>query len=91
MTKASIRLIALYQLLNLKPFRFFFKNNNQKQLMNVASLFTDSLKRPNFPVIVLIPQCPANQRRIIRENISYGIFNITDTKKQKKPLPVAKL
>jgi len=67
----------------LKPFSRSIKNSNQKQLIHGATLFTESLNRPNFPVIVLIPQCPANHSRIIKENISNGIFNITDTKKQK--------
>ena len=66
-------------------------NDNQKQLIHGASLFTDSLNRHNFPAIVLFPQCPANQSWITKENISDGKFNITDTKEPTKPLLLAKL
>ena len=66
-------------------------NDNQKQIIHGASLFTDSLNRQNFPAIVLFPQCPANQSWITKENISDGKFNITDTKEPTKPLLLAKL
>ena len=35
-------------------------NDNEKQLVHGASLFSDITTRTNYPAIVLFPQCPAN-------------------------------
>jgi len=35
-------------------------NDNEKQLVHGASLFTDPQNRQKFPAIVVFPQCPEN-------------------------------
>lgn len=65
-------------------------NDNEKQLVWGASLFTDSLNRKNYPAIVLFPQCPANQGWVILKELSEAKFDIIETKEPAKPLFLAK-
>jgi len=65
-------------------------NDNEKQLVHGASLFTDSLNRHNYPAIVIFPQCPDNQSWV---NIKYKEktkFSFADSKEPAKPLALAK-
>jgi len=41
-------------------------DDNEKQLVHGASLFTDSLNRHNFQAIILFPQCPLKQSWVHR-------------------------
>jgi len=66
-------------------------NDNTKQLVHGASLFTDSLNRLNFPAIVLFPQCPENQSWVTKEKNSDGKYELSDTEDPTKPLLLAKL
>lgn len=65
-------------------------NDNEKQLVWGASLFTDSLNRKNYPAIVLFPQCPANQGWVTIKDLTGAKFEIIDTKEPAKPLMLAK-
>ncbi|MDR3653053.1 MAG: alpha/beta hydrolase-fold protein [Paludibacter sp.] len=65
-------------------------NDNTKQLVWGASLFTDSLNRQNYPAIVLFPQCPVNQSWMTITERSDTKFNLLDPKEPAKPLFLAK-
>ena len=65
-------------------------NDNEKQLVWGASLFTDKLNRQNYPAIVLFPQCPADQGWVTIKEYSEAKFEIIDAKEPAKPLGLAK-
>lgn len=65
-------------------------NDNEKQLVWGASLFTDSINRKSYPAIVLFPQCPANQGWVTIKERSGSKFDIIDSKEPAKPLLLAK-
>jgi predicted peptidase len=65
-------------------------NDNKKQLVWGASLFTDSLNRKNYPAIVLFPQCPEDQGWVSIKELTDAKFDIIDTKEPAKPLGLAK-
>jgi predicted peptidase len=65
-------------------------NDNTKQLVHGASLFTDSLNRHQYPAIVLFPQCPEGQSWVTNEDKPDAKFNFIDTKGPAKPLFLAK-
>ena len=65
-------------------------NDNAKQLVWGASLFTDSLNRQNYPSIVLFPQCPENETWVtIKEKVD-DKFNFIVSPAPAKPLELAK-
>ena len=61
-------------------------NDNEKQLVHGASLFTDSLNRINYPAIVLFPQCPENDGWVKYKDTEAGTFSFIDEKGPTKPL-----
>lgn len=65
-------------------------NDNEKQLVHGASLFTDSLNRMNYPAIVLFPQCPADQSWVAIKDKPDAQFDLIDAKEPAKPLYLAK-
>jgi predicted peptidase len=65
-------------------------NDNVKQLVWGASLFTDSLNREKYPAIVLFPQCPDKESWVTIKDLTNAKFDIIDTKEPAKPLGLAK-
>jgi len=65
-------------------------NDNTKQLIHGASLFTDSLNRHHYPAIVLFPQCPEEQSWVTKVNKPDAKKDFIDTKEPAKPLFLAK-
>jgi predicted peptidase len=64
-------------------------NDNEKQLVHGASLFTDSLNRKNFPAIVLFPQCPDKQGWVNFKDKTHEKFTFDVSKDPAKPLYLA--
>ncbi len=65
-------------------------NDNEKQLIHGASLFTDSVNRINFPAIVLFPQCPANESWVKFKHTDPNTFEFLDKKGLTKSLALSK-
>jgi predicted peptidase len=65
-------------------------NDNAKQLVWGASLFTDSLNREKYPAIILFPQCPDKEGWVTIKDLTNAKFDIIDTKEPAKPLGLAK-
>ena len=65
-------------------------NDNTKQLVHGASLFTDSINRLKYPAIVLFPQCPDNQSWVTKVNKPDAKMDFIDTKEPARPLYLAK-
>ena len=65
-------------------------NDNEKQLVHGASLFTDSLNRQKYPAIVLFPQCPANQSWVTIKDKRDAKFEFIVGKEPAMPLYLAK-
>ena len=65
-------------------------NDNEKQLVHGASLFTNLQNRGDYPAIVLFPQCAANQSWVTLDEKPDGKFDIIDTKEPTKPLFLVK-
>ena len=64
-------------------------NDNEKQLVHGASLFTDSVNRIKYPAIVLFPQCPTNGSWVSLNEKPNDKFDIIDTKNPTKPIELA--
>jgi predicted peptidase len=65
-------------------------NDNQKQLIHGASLFTNPQNRTDYPAIVIFPQCPENQSWVTLEHKPDSKFKLIDTKVPAKPLALVK-
>ena len=65
-------------------------NNNEKQLVHGASLFTNPQNRVDYPAIVLFPQCPAEESWVTFDEKPDTKFKIIYTKEPTKPLELAK-
>ncbi len=61
-------------------------NDNTKQLVHGASLFTNPENRTKFPAIVIFPQCPADKRWVNYDKKSKDEILFPDPRKNSEPL-----
>ena len=65
-------------------------NDNEKQLIHGASLFTDAETRRDFPSIVIFPQCPQEDSWIERKKTDFNTIEFPAKPQITKPLFLVK-
>lgn len=65
-------------------------NDNEKQLLFGASLFTDPQNKANYPAIVIFPQCPLSEYWVALDEKKDNTFYFVTTKKPTKSLGLVK-
>jgi predicted peptidase len=65
-------------------------NDNEKQLVHGADLFSNPQNRNIYPAIVIFPQCPENDSWVTLNEMPNDKFDIIDTKQPTKALLLVK-
>jgi predicted peptidase len=65
-------------------------NDNNRQLIHGASLFTNPQNRIDYPAIVVFPQCPENQSWVTLKDKLDSKFELIYTSEPTKPLALVK-